>query len=82
MAKKKGRGPHGDPMGCPARDCSGGRAERQYQINDAQFERLSEKSQAVIGDNSSPIYRCVYCDCVYIQSHNPAIPPTILEFLK
>tara|TARA_R110001592_G_scaffold20926_10_gene84666 strand:+ start:2894 stop:3154 length:261 start_codon:yes stop_codon:yes gene_type:complete len=53
---------------CPAKDCSGGTAQRQGALSEGQYEQLPEKVKAEATQNQS-LKRCSYCGCVY--SRNP-----------
>jgi hypothetical protein len=56
MAKNPTR--HGDPLGCPHPDCSGGRAGMQRPLTDGELKEIPKAQRG-------NYYICGYCSCVY-----------------
>ena len=69
MRKKQRHG----PMGCPAKDCSGGRHDRQHPLTPGQEKKLSQDTRDVISESNETCYRCNYCGCLYLRWPSPRI---------
>ena len=62
---------------CPARDCSGGSAERQRPVSDAQLAKVAIATRESIEGCRHRAFRCGCCGAVYLRGNDP----TVLGFL-
>ena len=63
-----------DLFQCPARDCQGGRHDRQHFLNQGHLDRIPGPDRKVIEESPTGAFRCNYCGCVYLRgSHQNTV---------
>lgn len=59
---------------CPARDCQGGRHDRQHSLTQGQLDHIASPDRMVIEESPTGAFRCSYCGCVYLRgSHQNTV---------